>query len=103
MSGNSAVVLEKKRELQPSWVSDRFHALSFSIHLCLTLTHVSYEASLLKHQVCFSLRDSTPSKGQKRLRTSNPNCCAENPQTWTNDGIRTIRGDYVPLKLFSAH
>ena len=25
-------------------------------------------------------------KGQilKRLRTSNPNCCAENPQTWTN-------------------
>ena len=34
-----------------------FHALSFSIQLCLTLTHVSYEASLLKHQVCFSLRD----------------------------------------------
>ena len=56
MSGNGAAVLEKKRDLQP-WVSDRFHALSFSIQLCLTLTHVSYEASLLKHQVCFSLRD----------------------------------------------
>ena len=56
MSGNGAAVLEKKRDLQP-WVSGRFHALSFSIQLCLTLTHVSYEASLLKHQVCFSLRD----------------------------------------------
>ena len=37
-----------------------FHALSFSIQLCLTLTHVSYEASLLKHQVCFSLRPLRP-------------------------------------------
>ena len=64
MSGNSAAVLEKKRDLQPGQVS--VSRTSFSIQLCLTLTHVSYEASLLmlKHQVCFSLRDSNPSKGR---------------------------------------
>jgi hypothetical protein len=71
MAGNSAAVLEKKRDLQP-WVSGRFHALSFSISLCLILTHVSYEASLLKHQVCFSLRDCTPSKGRSGWGRATP-------------------------------
>ena len=99
MSGNSAAVLEKKRDLQPGQVS----RTSFSIQLCLTLTHVSYEASLLKHQVCFSLRDSTPSKGRSSWGRATPTAALKNedPQTWTNDGIQTIRGDYVPLKLFS--
>ena len=68
MSGNSAAVLEKKRDLQPGQVS----RTSFSIQLCLTLTHVSYEASLLKHQVCFSLRDSTPSKGRSGWGQATP-------------------------------
>ena len=98
MSGNSAAVLEKKRDLQPGQVS----RTSFSIQLCLTLTHVSYEASLLKHQVCFSLRDSTSSKGRSGWgRTPTAALKNEDPPTWTNDGIQTIRGDYVPLKLFS--